>query len=77
MSSYSSASAYWSDRRARDKANKLADAHNARMLWSSRVRDAAVATVLPGQSMPTELNRYPVVIHNTDGSKTVCNHLAA
>lgn len=71
------ASQYWTARRALDKQRKLDDSANAKRLWQCRVEQAAVATVLPGQPMPSELGRYPVVVHNANGSKTVCNYLAA
>jgi len=67
---------YWTQRNARDKASKLARIQREQDHFAIRVARAAVASVLPGCDMPSELDCYPVVICRANGSRLVCRHLA-
>lgn len=75
MKAQSSASAYWSARRARDIAHKATLAHCAAVAHARAIKRNAVASVLPGQSIPQCLDAYPVIIHQTNGAQLVCRHL--
>ena len=67
---------YWTQRNARDKANKLLAAQTADRLWWARIDKAAVASVLPGYPIPASLERFPVIVHMPNGSRLVVAHLA-
>ena len=70
------ASTYWTQRNARDKERKaLAHATGERLHWA-RIHKAAVASVLPGQAIPTSLDHLPVIVHMPNGARLVCAHLA-
>lgn len=75
-----SAQAYWTTRRARDKERKQLAAQTADRLWWYRVNQAAVASVLPGYPIPDPLRVLPLLIHDPKGypkgTRLVCRHLA-
>ena len=75
MKAKSSASAYWSARRARDIAHKVTVAHCNAVAHANAVARNAVASVLPGQSIPDCLGAYPVIICQPNGARLVCRHL--
>lgn len=74
----SSASSYWTARRARESARRELQRQTEANAYAARVERNAVATVLPGYSvydLPDAFQCLPVIIHNPNGSQTLCRHL--
>lgn len=70
-----SASNYWKQRNAREKTLKALRQDTEKRLHEAAIERNAVASVLPGKSIPSELDRFPVIIHNANGVRVVCKHL--
>ena len=67
---------YWAERRARENRLTAIRADNAKRDFEDRVARNCVVTVLAGEQMTDEsVWRFPVIIHNANGSRTYCNHL--
>lgn len=73
--SSSSASSYWATRRARDKERAALAQSTALRRHESAIARSAVASVLPGQPIPSSLEVHPVIIHQSNGARLVCRHL--
>lgn len=76
----STATAYWTARRARDAERKQLKLETADRLFWWRVERAAVASVLPGYGIPDSLSTLPILIHDPKGypkgTRLVCGHLS-
>ena len=66
---------YWKNKAAKDKASRARAAAHADADYWMRVARNAVASVLPGCDIPSELSSFPVIICNANGTRTVCNYL--